>query len=279
LHKTQSVLDGFQYFFLLKMSLSKLESLPNEILTDIIEKYINGVDVLKALSYQLNRRFDALISQCQRLHFNFIQCHKNDFRLCMDLLPAYIDKIEELAISEEHAPGQVSAFLKNFPSFAPFERLRTLYFHFDGDTVDSEMLITALLSLSSIAINSLTITVMNSDFTTSMKTIISTLFSLKTLKRISLVSDEIYFEWDDVLSTPSNIEYMTIYGLCCKSGDLPYICQFTPHLKYLEIYVYNNVYYYYNFEPMVHRGKNIIFTSELRTLILSLKQCPPTGMI
>jgi hypothetical protein len=28
------------------MSLSKLESLPNEILSDIIEKYINGVDVL-----------------------------------------------------------------------------------------------------------------------------------------------------------------------------------------------------------------------------------------
>jgi hypothetical protein len=106
----------------------------------------------------------------------------------------YRQKIEELAISEEHAPGQVSAFLKFFPSFAPFERLRTLYFHFDGDTVDSEMLITVLLSLSSIAINSLTITVMNSVFTTSMKTIISTLFSLKTLKRISLVSDEIYFE-------------------------------------------------------------------------------------
>jgi hypothetical protein len=42
------------------MSLSKLESLPNEILTDIIEKYINGVDVLKALSYQLNRRFVRL---------------------------------------------------------------------------------------------------------------------------------------------------------------------------------------------------------------------------
>ncbi|CAF4750191.1 unnamed protein product, partial [Rotaria sp. Silwood1] len=73
------------------MSLSKLESCPNEILTDIIEKYIHGVDLLRAFRFQLNRRFDSLIIQSQRLRFDFIQCHKDDFRLCMGLLPAYID--------------------------------------------------------------------------------------------------------------------------------------------------------------------------------------------
>ncbi|CAF3776703.1 unnamed protein product, partial [Rotaria sp. Silwood1] len=115
------------------MSFSTLESLPNEILTDIIEKYINGIDLLRAFSFQLNQRFDSLIIQCQRLRFDFIQCHQDDFRLCMGLLPAYIDKIEELAISEENTPGQVYAFLSFFPSFAVFKRLQTLYFHFDSE--------------------------------------------------------------------------------------------------------------------------------------------------
>ena len=48
------------------MSISKLESLPNEILVQILEKYINGMDILVAFLYQQNQRFDALISQCQR---------------------------------------------------------------------------------------------------------------------------------------------------------------------------------------------------------------------
>ncbi|CAF5162669.1 unnamed protein product, partial [Rotaria sp. Silwood1] len=62
------------------MSPTKFESLPNEILTDIIEKYINGVDLLRAFSFQLNQRFDSLIIQSQRLRFNFIQCPQDDLR-------------------------------------------------------------------------------------------------------------------------------------------------------------------------------------------------------
>ena len=68
------------------MSVSKLESLPNEVLIDIFEKYINGVDILIAFRYQQNQRFDALISQCQRFHFNFLYCRKDYFRFCIGLL-------------------------------------------------------------------------------------------------------------------------------------------------------------------------------------------------
>ncbi|CAF1931164.1 unnamed protein product [Rotaria magnacalcarata] len=117
------------------MSRSKLESLPNEILYDIIEKYINEVDLLRAFSYQLNQRFDAIFSRSQRLCFNFIQRRKDDFRICMGLLLAYMDKIEPLAISERDTPGQVEAFLSFFPSFDLFRQLRTLYFDFDCGTV------------------------------------------------------------------------------------------------------------------------------------------------
>ncbi|CAF1369915.1 unnamed protein product [Rotaria magnacalcarata] len=116
------------------MSRSKLESLPNEILYDIIEKYINEVDLLRAFSYQLNQRFDAIFSRSQRLCFNFIQRRKDDFRICMGLLLAYMDKIEPLAISERDTPGQVEAFLSFFPSFDLFRQLRTLYFDFDCGT-------------------------------------------------------------------------------------------------------------------------------------------------
>ncbi len=44
--KVSHYFSSFTITFLEQMSLSKLESLPNEILSDIIEKYINGVDVL-----------------------------------------------------------------------------------------------------------------------------------------------------------------------------------------------------------------------------------------
>ncbi|CAF1078850.1 unnamed protein product [Rotaria sordida] len=118
------------------MSVSKLESLPNEVLCDIIENYIDGVDALATFNPQFNRRFDSLISQCLRLHFNFIQCQKEDFHLCMNLLPNYIDKIEELFLSEYNTPGQIRAFLSIFPSFQIFKRLRLLYFHFNKDAID-----------------------------------------------------------------------------------------------------------------------------------------------
>ncbi|CAF3694868.1 unnamed protein product [Rotaria sp. Silwood1] len=45
----------------------------------------------------------------------------------------YLDKIEELSISEQDTPGQVYAFLSLYPSFASFKRLRTLHFHYHGE--------------------------------------------------------------------------------------------------------------------------------------------------
>ena len=100
---------------------SILESLPNEILNDVIEKYINGVDVLVALSYQLNQRFNTIIARCQRFYFNFIQCEKDNFRIYMSLLPANIGKIEILTISERNTRGQVYGLFKIF-----FSRLHHL---------------------------------------------------------------------------------------------------------------------------------------------------------
>lgn len=139
------------------MSLSKLESLPNEILVDIIEKYINGTDILTTFTYQLNQRFDTLITGCHRLRFNFIQCRMDHFRFCMGLFPAYMGQIEELALSERDTPGQIHAFLSFFPSFKPFKRLRKIYIHYDHQAVDWNMMKRALLSLRDTSIESLLI--------------------------------------------------------------------------------------------------------------------------
>ena len=102
------------------MALSTLESLSNEILIDILEKYVNAADIIVAFRFQLNSRFDALIAQCRHHRFDFVRCRKNDFRMCIGLLPGYVDKINKLALSEQETPGQIHAFLSFFPSFAPF---------------------------------------------------------------------------------------------------------------------------------------------------------------
>jgi hypothetical protein len=69
------------------MSLSKFESLPNEILIDFLEKHANGVDILVAFTEQLNSRIDGLIGQCQQFRFDFFRCRKDDFLLCVSLFP------------------------------------------------------------------------------------------------------------------------------------------------------------------------------------------------
>ncbi|CAF3962876.1 unnamed protein product [Rotaria sp. Silwood1] len=164
------------------MSLSKLESLSNEILLAIIEKYINGVNLRRAFSFQLNQRFNALITQYQRLHFDFIQCQKDDFRFSMSLLSAYIDKIEELALSEQGTPDQVNAFLSFFPSFESFKQLRTLYFHFNDETVDWSIVENALNSLSQTTIDTVSIKVMDTEGRLLLGNVIVNLFRLKSLK-------------------------------------------------------------------------------------------------
>ncbi|CAF3767978.1 unnamed protein product [Rotaria sp. Silwood1] len=255
------------------MSLSKLESLPNELLIDIIEKYINGVDLLRAFSFQLNQHFDALITQCQRLRFDFIQCKKDDFRVCMGLLPAYIDKIEELAISEQDTPGQVYAFLSFFPSFGLFKQLRTLYFHFNHEDIDWKMVERALYSLSQTTITTLSIKAMKTDDRSLLGNVIVDLFRLKSLKRFSFMSKMHFMNWSDVATISSNIEHLTISGLHFRFDDLQYIYKCAPRLKYLDVDLINNIYPYYD-----DIEKNIIPMSTLRTLVLYFEQNSPITM-
>ncbi|CAF3447962.1 unnamed protein product [Rotaria socialis] len=255
------------------MSVSKLESLPNEILTDIFEKYINGLDLLICVNFQQNRRFDELIRRCQRLRFNFIQCHKDDFRFCFGLLPAYIDRIEELAISEENAPGQIYAFLSRHPTFELFTRLRTLYFHFDYNTLDVDYIHTALESLSQLNIHTLSIKAMNIKDNSEFEYEITRLFQLQSLKCLTIKGSWTRMNWDNLEYAESNIEYLAISGIGFRLQDFEYILQFIPHLKYFDCEI-TNTSYTRHFREI---GKKSSKTKDklkyrLRTLILSLPE-------
>ncbi|CAF2900183.1 unnamed protein product, partial [Rotaria sp. Silwood2] len=253
------------------MSLSKLESLPNEILIDLIENYINGVDLLKAFSFQLNQRFNVLITECQRLRFDFIQCQKDDFRFCMGLLPAYLDKIEELSISEQDTPGQVYAFLSFYPSFTLFKRLRTLHFHFDDEDNNWTMIQRALISLSQTTIDTLSIKAMNTANKSLLEDFIVNIFRLNSLKQISLVGQIYSINWSDLATVSSNIEYLTISGIQFLFRDLQYIFQCCPHLQYFDVELNNKRPYDY-YETEESRKINIIPMSKLRTLILYFQE-------
>lgn len=196
------------------MSPSKLESLPNEILIDTLEKYVNGVDILATLAHRLNCRFDALIAQCQQLRFNFIRCQKNKFRHCLEVFPAYYDKITELALSDKDAPGQIYDFLRLFPSFAPFKSLSTLNFCCCNDADKGDTIKNALLSLPSTRVETLSIKMSYSANFPLLNKLIFTLMNISTLKRLFLgFTNPSSSYWEFPTSTQSNIEYLTIASM------------------------------------------------------------------
>ena len=246
-------------------SVSKFEALPDEILISIFEKYINGIDIVNAFAYQLNRRLDTLIGQCQRLRFDFMQCHKDDFSLCMGLLPAYIDRIEELSLSDEKAPGQIYAFLNFFPTFAPFKQLRRLYFHANGETCEWELIKRAILSLWKTNINTLALKAVAVPNIYPMKTFISMILTINTLKKLFVSSDGVDRGWDLPRVVSPQVEQFILADESSCFSDFEKILLAIPNLKYLQVRVNPSVFYgFSNVQPAVG--------SMLHTLDLNLER-------
>lgn len=225
-----------------QMSVSTLESLPNEILVEIIEKYINGVDLINAFAFQLNRRFDALIIHSRRLRFNFTKCHKDDFRVCLGLLPAYANKIEQLALAEQFTPGQIHAFLTFYPSFGMFPRLQQLYLQVDIQRVDRMILENAVHSLLNTALHTLTINISACN-SLSLQSAMRDLFYIKSLRKFS---SDFYFpegHWMSLRDASSNIQYLTLQNTFCERADLQQIFRCAPDLRYLSVGIDSFAYY------------------------------------
>ncbi|CAF1343089.1 unnamed protein product [Rotaria sordida] len=257
------------------MSISKLESLPNEILIHIFEKYMNGIDILVAFAYIQNQRFNALIFQCRRFYFNFFHCRKDYFHFCLDLLPTYIERIEILILSEQNTPGQIYSFLSFFPLFSIFKRLRKLYFELNGQNIDWLIVQRAIHSLSHTSIDTIIFKTMKTDNMLTLNYVISDIFKLKTIKHIILISDFQHNQWNFLSNISSTVEYLTNFDMSCEFQYLQSIFQCTPHLKYLNIRLTLNSYYGYYY--LSHSSNNnIILMSNLHTLILSFQSNDPT---
>ena len=258
------------------MSQSKLESLPNEILIDIIEKYINGIDVVVAFNHQLNHRFDGLINRCQQLRFDFTQCRKDDFCMCMGLLPAYLKSIGHLALSDYHTPGQINAFLSFFRSFTAFSQLRSLSFHFNGLTTTSSMLHVALDSLITSNVHSLSIEGKNTGNIPALNEDIREILRIATLKRLILSLDINAFSWGFPADTSCNLEELTVRGMQCAPADFQVICCIARRLKYLNLYITEP-------KPSAYTRSNksatkpILPLVQLRTLILTFQSISETA--
>ncbi|CAF4899082.1 unnamed protein product [Rotaria sp. Silwood1] len=226
----------------------------------------NGCFNFIRTNFQLNQRFDSLITQSQRLHFNFIQCHKDDFRLCIGLLPAYIDKIEELAISEQDTPGQVYAFLSFFRLFVLFIYLRILYLHFNEEALDWKIVENALYSSPQTKIDTLSIKESIKENRLSVGNATARIFRLKSLQKFSLLSDFTRMNWSNLAKISSNIEHLTISGIHCEFEDLQYIFRCVPCLKDLDVEIASRVSF---FGEKAKRSKqNIAVMPILRAFVL-----------
>ncbi|CAF2022593.1 unnamed protein product [Rotaria magnacalcarata] len=216
--------------------------------------YMNGIDVFKIFDGQLNQRFTTIITQCQRFRFDFTSCRKDDFYLCMNVFPAYIDRIEELTLSEENAPDQ-------------------LYLYVNYQLVDWRILENALSSLSdTTTVNTLSIKTMNIMNDPSLKQIFLKLFQLKSLKRFSLMSTIDLMNSHSYIYTTSNIEHLNIFVTYFDFDDLQHIMQCESHLKYLNIQIISKRSLSI-FPRRINRSKNnIVIMSALRTLLLSFKE-------
>jgi hypothetical protein len=204
------------------------------------------------------------------LHNTFC-CRKDDFRLCIGLLPAYVEKIEELALSEQNTPGQVHAFLSFFPSFAPFKRLRKLNFHFNAEAVSVRETEETLRSLLETNIETLSIKVVNAARMSSLEGAMGAIFQLKTLKKLSLISDNGSTDRFFLNDVSSNVEYLTISGIHCDFENLGSIFRCASDLKYFNIQVTPSR------RPRARKNltKNIILMPKLRSVVFNFGNDAP----
>ncbi|CAF1514013.1 unnamed protein product [Adineta ricciae] len=191
------------------MSKSKLESLANEILIDLLENYLNGVDILIAFRNHLNYRFDTLIDECRPIRFDFESISKSNFHLCLDYISDY-ESIQSLNLSECDAPGRINAFLSVFPTFNQFKQLRQICLNVDGDTVEHVSMKKALRSLFERNIHTLLFKGKNTNMIFHGNHLIQGMFTLPSIRQIFFEIDMDAYSWEFLQLIPLNIEHLTI---------------------------------------------------------------------
>ncbi|CAF1372340.1 unnamed protein product [Adineta ricciae] len=218
--------------------MSKLECLPNEILIEIFEKYFNGLDIFCKYFNKFNQRFNWIFLQCRKLNMNLIDSRSDEFRYCVDhLLTTYENRITRLVLSDCETPGQVKLFLQKFPSFQRFQQLNSLYIHCTDPTIDSNQFQNAIFSLTNTNVRKLTVKIASKTRFSSNETFISGIFSIKSLKSLSLSFDGENPHLNLSFSTQLNLEHLILIGIECLSPTFNSLYRHSPRLRTLHISV------------------------------------------
>ncbi|CAF0722346.1 unnamed protein product [Adineta ricciae] len=255
------------------MSILTLESLPNEILVKLFEKYIDGTDIIHAFAGQQNQRIDDIVAICQRLCFNFQSCRKDDFQVWIGLVPNYVTKIHELILSDYNSFGQVCAFLTAFPTFQQFTELHKLYIHFHGCAVDWSVIQTALLSLTNTPLETLILKKYDRErmpFSLHVPDDDDGV-RLSRLKQLYFAGNFTCRQWNFIQVLSPNLEYLTNLNINVEFSYLQRIFRQYPRLKYLNVRFVSKSY-----DAVVYNGYSseveVRPLSTLHTFILSFPQ-------
>lgn len=218
------------------MSVSKLESLPNEILIDLFLNHMNPVDVFVGFGHDLNNRFTALVNRCKLFYIDLTNISKKDFDHYLNSLILYSNDIKGLSLSES-LPGQMNIFLSIFPTFDQFKNLYELNIYFDGTNFEINLLLSLLKSLSKTLINTLTMKLVNGKHSFDLMDNCSEYLCLKTLRRVVLDINDRSHQWNFNKLNQCFIKYLTISGGGCTLNHFKTILSICQNLLYLNIRV------------------------------------------
>ncbi|CAF4667056.1 unnamed protein product [Rotaria sp. Silwood2] len=191
----------------------------------------------------------------------------------MGLLPAYMDKIDELALSEHKTHGQIYTFLITFPKFTLFTQLRRLYFQIDMEACDEHLIQKAITSLSKTNIDALAIKVIGLKEQKSMPYGLNlpSLFALSTLKKFSFATDaKDPFYYSDNLHICSKIEYLTISDPVIAFDDLPSLLYAMPNLEHLNVRL-TSADYHFRQQRRIDLKTDLPSIPTLKTCILQIE--------
>ena len=250
------------------MPVSKLELLPNELLLDLFEHYMNPVDVFVAFANQLNARFTALVRRCRAFRLDLTTIQKKEFNRFLKSISNHCGQIESLSISD-HLPGQIDAFQKYFPTFNQFRCLSELNLYFHKTSNDINYLSLALDSLSSIPIHRLSIKGVGSHASRYLVSEYRKIFHHQTIRRLVLEIDQFTSFGNLTYLGKCDIEYLTLLGGSLSQITFQRILSCATELIYLNIQVKNYEYRIYRIKRDQHR--RVERTAKLRTLIFNCK--------
>ncbi|CAM4797766.1 unnamed protein product [Rotaria magnacalcarata] len=214
-----------------------LETLPDELLFGILE-FLSTAHLFRAF-YGLNRRFDTLLLEHFRIHgLDFRSISQHDFdTICRYHLPLIVGQVTSLHLSEAYdTPEQAHYFLEHGFALRQFTGLRSLSLQHFISIKKINKILSECCHLPNLTHLKLDDCHCWFDHT-GEDTVIDIIWSLPKLIYCSLnikIADQVHFTLPTVISF--SIKYLIISCVQCLAWSIPYLFEYTPHLRYYKGY-------------------------------------------